>query len=272
MSLKIIDKDKIKLTVANGGTGPTGPQGATGATGPQGPEGPQGLQGEVGPQGPIGQTGATGPKGDTGAIGPQGVQGVQGNEGPQGPQGPAGADGAIGPKGDQGVEGPQGPAGPEGPQGPTGPQGVQGPIGESFDISELPTTTTFDGDDFLVLSRNGSFDEFKIKYNDLALAISTISALTRTHNEINSNVTAASNNAYYVDVTNNSVTITLPQSPTLGNEIYVLHVNGNITTNNIIIDGNGESIQGLSEDMNIGLQYAGITIIYGGNGWFIKNK
>ena len=319
MTIKITDKNRSKISIASG-KGPKGDTGDTGPIGPQGPQGIQGIQGDVGPQGPIGQTGAIGPKGDTGAQGIQGPVGPQGDVGPIGPQGPSGADGAIGPQGNAGVQGPTGPIGPEGPQGPTGPQGVQGPIGESFDISNLPTTTTFDADDYLVLSRDGTFDEFKIKYDDLAFAITTangqvqfaqsqiinlvsdlaskatqtslnttntnvlnntlsintlnsqVTALTKTHNSINSDTTAVANNNYFVDVTNNNVTITLPLTPSLGDEVYVLHVNGNINTNNIIIAGNGENIQGLSQDMSIALDYAGVTLIYGGNGWFIKHK
>lgn len=390
MSITITDKNKIKVSIANGGTGPTGSTGATGPQGPAGPIGPKGDTGAIGPQGPIGQTGPQGIQGLKGDTGGQGPQGAQGDTGAQGIQGPQGIKGDTGPMGQQGNAGPQGVQGIEGPQGPTGPQGVQGPVGANADLSNLPTATTFNNNDYFFYSRDGSFDEYKIRYSDLYLAFSNANLsganaytdqkvadlvdsapeLLNTLNEIaaalnddpqfganlisligtklnitdfdstfdtrlglkttdnlsegttnkyynstlanadidtrvnksfvdnlnvnadtldsldstdfrrsigntsvNSNTTLVANNNYFVDTSSNAVTLTLPLNPSLGDEIYVLHVNGNLNTNNITIAGNGEDIQGLSQDMDIGLEFAGLTLIYGGTtGWFIKHK
>ena len=390
MSITITDKNKVKVSIANGGTGPTGSTGATGATGPTGPIGPQGDAGIQGIQGPIGQTGPQGIQGlqgDTGAAGPQGSQGDTGATGAQGPQGIKGDTGSMG---QQGNAGPQGVQGIEGPQGPTGPQGVQGPTGANADLSNLPTATTFQNNDYFFYSRDGSFDEYKIRYSDLYLAFSnnnltganaytdqqvanlidsspellntlneiaaalnddpqfganlisligtklnitdfdstfdtrlglkttdnlsegttnnyysstlanadidtrvnkafvdglnvnadTLDSLDSTdfrrsigNTSITTDTTLVANNNYFVDTSSNAVTLTLPLTPSLGDEIYVLHVNGNLNTNNIVIAGNGEDIQGLSQDMDIGLEFAGLTLIYGGTtGWFIKHK
>ena len=172
MSITISDKDKIKVSVANGGIGPTGATGPQGPEGPQGPIGPQGPTGATGPQGPIGQTGATGAKGDKGDTGAAGPQGPQGNTGPTGAQGVQGIKGDKGDKGDQGNAGPAGPIGPTGPIGATGPQGVQGPKGDPADISDMQTTTTFSPNDYFFFSQDGTFVERKIRYSDLALSFS----------------------------------------------------------------------------------------------------
>ena len=75
-----------------------------------------------------------------------------------------------------------------------------------------------------------------------------------TTNVTTSNATAVKNNHYYLNAS--SITLTLPGSPTVGDEVRASEVGGN--TNNII-NRNGSNIMGAAENLTIDTAY---TIVY----------
>ena len=78
---------------------------------------------------------------------------------------------------------------------------------------------------------------------------------------------------YFIDTTNNTVTITLPTAPDDGDIIKLIDVGANAATNNIIIDGNGKNIQGSSSNYNINTNRSGTEFIFlTGNGWILTNN
>jgi hypothetical protein len=68
-------------------------------------------------------------------------------------------------------------------------------------------------------------------------------------------------------VTTNSQTITLPLSPSAGNEVVIMV--GNYT--GVVVARNGSNIMGLAENMTLDAAYAAITLIYvdATRGWVI---
>jgi len=88
---------------------------------------------------------------------------------------------------------------------------------------------------------------------------------------VSSNITLAAFNAYMVDTTA-ARTLTLPSSPTIGNEIHVFDATGSAATNNITISNNGSNIDGQSTTLTIDVAYAGVTLIYVGAtyGWRVN--
>lgn len=77
--------------------------------------------------------------------------------------------------------------------------------------------------------------------------------------------TIANRTVYYV--TTDSQTITLPASPSAGNEVVIMV--GNYT--GVVIASNGQRIMGLLQDMGIDLPYASMRLIYvdATRGWII---
>ena len=67
-------------------------------------------------------------------------------------------------------------------------------------------------------------------------------------------------------VTADSQTITLPASPTAGNEVVI--INGGAFTGTVV-GRNSSNIMGLAEDMTLDKNYAAMTFIYidGTSGW-----
>ncbi len=64
-------------------------------------------------------------------------------------------------------------------------------------------------------------------------------------------------------------TLTLPASPTLGQEITIFDATGSAGTNNITVARNGNKINGLTEDAIIDVDQSVSSLVYTGTtlGW-----
>ena len=73
---------------------------------------------------------------------------------------------------------------------------------------------------------------------------------------------------YFVDTTA-ARTLTLPASPTLGQEIVVVDASGTAGTYNITINSNSGKINGTVQNLTIDVDGAGASLIYTGSayGW-----
>ena len=91
-----------------------------------------------------------------------------------------------------------------------------------------------------------------------------------TYTEVTSNITLTANSKYFVD-TSAARTLTLPTTPTMGQEISIIDGTGNAATNNITIARNGNKIQGLAEDMTVSTNRAAFVLAYynAANGWLL---
>jgi hypothetical protein len=85
---------------------------------------------------------------------------------------------------------------------------------------------------------------------------------------ISSNTTLVTGYRYFVD-TSAARTLTLPASPTLGQEIVIFDATSTAATNNITLARNGNKINGLTEDAVIDVNSAAAVLIYTGStiGW-----
>ena len=86
--------------------------------------------------------------------------------------------------------------------------------------------------------------------------------------ENSSNITLVAGRRYFVD-TSAARTLTLPASPTLGQEIIVIDATGTAGTNNITINSNSGKINGTVQNATIDLDGAAASFIYTGAtyGW-----
>jgi len=101
-------------------------------------------------------------------------------------------------------------------------------------------------------------------YVDTASLNSTLSSYKQEVNlAISANTTLVAGRRYFVDTTA-ARTLTLPASPTLGQEIVIFDATGTAGTNNITLARNGNKINGLTEDAIIDVDKAGAVLIYTG--------
>jgi hypothetical protein len=86
------------------------------------------------------------------------------------------------------------------------------------------------------------------------------------------NFTAVAGEGYFVDTTSAAITVTLPSSPTAGDEINLVDYAGTANTNNInIVSSN--NINGSSNDFYINYERGGVSIVYvdATQGWIAYN-
>jgi hypothetical protein len=78
----------------------------------------------------------------------------------------------------------------------------------------------------------------------------------------------------FVDCSSATVTVTLPASATLGDEIRIVDATGNAATNNITIDRNGHTIQGAATDLTIATNRAAFGLAYYNvaQGWILTER
>jgi hypothetical protein len=79
----------------------------------------------------------------------------------------------------------------------------------------------------------------------------------------------AANDRYFIDTTAGALTISLPSSPQIGDQVSILDLASTFDTNNCTIDRNGNKIMGLTENLILAVEDTGITIVYTGAtyGW-----
>lgn len=145
--------------------------------------------------------------------------------------------GATGPTGPTGPTGSTGPTGVVGPTGSTGPVGATGPTG-----STGPTGAT---------GASGAPGTPAV-----------------TNSSINSNITLVAGTRYLVDTTA-ARTLTLPTSPTAGDEIQIIDASGTAGTYNITVLSNSLKINGSVQDAIINVSGGAALFLYTGStyGW-----
>lgn len=85
---------------------------------------------------------------------------------------------------------------------------------------------------------------------------------------------ATAGEGYFINTTSAAHTITLPSSPSIGDEISVIDYAGTFDTNNLTVGRNSENIQGSAADLTVATERAGFTLVYvdSTQGWLLKDK
>ena len=126
---------------------------------------------------------------------------------------------------------------------------------------ELPTA---DGSADQVLKTDGSGN---LDWVDVSGGTSWQSIKTSAY-------TASAGEGVFCNTTSSAFTVTLPSSPSLGDEVSIIDYAGTADTNNITIGRNSEPIQGVAEDLTVATERAAFTLVYvdSTQGWLLKDK
>ena len=91
---------------------------------------------------------------------------------------------------------------------------------------------------------------------------------------VDSDTTLTAGQKVMVDTTSSAITITLPASPSTGDEIRIIDAAANASTNNITISNNGNNITGLNDTLLIDADGAGFGLVYFNEtrGWIFTEK
>ena len=102
--------------------------------------------------------------------------------------------------------------------------------------------------------------------------IFSLAGLGETWQDKSGNYTASDGDNLFVDTSGGVVTITLPASPSIGNQVKIIDSHGTAATNNITVGRNSQKIQGTAADLTISTNRAGISLVFydSDNGWLLK--
>jgi hypothetical protein len=143
----------------------------------------------------------------------------------------------------------------------------------TVDLSTTQTLTnkTIDaGNNTISNIPNASLDNSSITINGESVALGGTATIPTgfTSQSVSSNISLQKNYNYFVD-TSAARTLTLPASPTVGDEIHIFDSSGTASTNKITVDSNGGKINGTVQNLEIDVDNAAVVMIYTGAsyGW-----
>jgi hypothetical protein len=86
--------------------------------------------------------------------------------------------------------------------------------------------------------------------------------------------TAVAGEGIFANTSGGAWTLTLPASPTIGDEVSVVDYAGTFDTYNLTIGRNSKNIQGVAADLTVATERAGFTLAFtdGTQGWLLKNN
>jgi len=86
--------------------------------------------------------------------------------------------------------------------------------------------------------------------------------------------TAVNGDQIFVDTSSTAVTITLPASPAVGNEVHFIDSKLNFNSNNLIINRNSQPINGATSNLTVSENGESFTLVYANStkGWIFKTK
>jgi hypothetical protein len=88
-----------------------------------------------------------------------------------------------------------------------------------------------------------------------------------------SNYTASAGQGVFANTTSGSFTVTLPASPTLGDEVSIVDYAGTFDSNALTVGRNSSKIFGADEDLTVSTERAAFTLVFTDStqGWLFKN-
>ncbi len=121
---------------------------------------------------------------------------------------------------------------------------------------------------------DGSADNFLKTNGSGTLSFAEVSGGTSWQAVKTSGFTAVAGEGYFCNTTSAAFTLTLPSSPTIGDEVSFIDYAGTFDTNNLTIGRNSEKIQGDAADLTVNVERAANCLVYtdGTQGWLLKNK
>jgi hypothetical protein len=131
------------------------------------------------------------------------------------------------------------------------------------------TSTTVADADRVVLNDNGTMVQVAMTDIKTYIGGGTSWQAVKT-----SNFTASAGQGVFCNTTSSAFTLTLPASPSIGDEVSFVDYAGTFDTNNLTIGRNSSKIHGADEDLTVSVERAANTLVFTDStqGWLLKSK
>jgi hypothetical protein len=131
------------------------------------------------------------------------------------------------------------------------------------------TSTTVADADRVVLNDNGTMVQVAMTDIKTYIGGGTSWQAVKT-----GDFTASAGQGVFCNTTSAAFTLTLPASPSIGDEVTFVDYAGTFDTNNLTIGRNSQKIHGASEDLTVATERAANTLVFTDStqGWLLKSK
>ena len=138
-----------------------------------------------------------------------------------------------------------------------------------IDGNTSATSTTVADADRVVLNDNGTMVQVAMTDVKTYIGGGTSWQAVKT-----SNFTASAGQGVFCNTTSAAFTLTLPASPSIGDEVSFVDYAGTFDTNNLTIGRNSSKIHGADEDLTVSVERAANTLVFTDStqGWLLKSK
>lgn len=121
---------------------------------------------------------------------------------------------------------------------------------------------------------DGSADQVLKTDGSGTLSFTDVSGGTSWQAVKTSAFTAVAGEGYFIDTTSAAITMTLPASPSQGDEVSFIDYAGTADTNAITIARNGSNIAGSASDLTVSVERAANSLVYvdSTQGWLLTSK
>ena len=142
---------------------------------------------------------------------------------------------------------------------------IEGNSSGALTINGAYTLPTADGSANQILTTNGSG---AVSFADAAGGGTDWQTVKTT------GFTAVAGEGYFINTTSSAFTMTLPSSPSIGDEVSFVDYAGTFDSNVLTIGRNSQPIQGSASDLTVSVERAANTLVYvdGTQGWLLTNK
>jgi len=121
---------------------------------------------------------------------------------------------------------------------------------------------------------DGNADQILVTDGSGALSFADNSGGTSWQGVKTGNYTASAGEGIFANTTSASFTVTLPSSPSIGDEVSIKDYAGTFDSNALTIGRNSQPIEGVAADLTVSVERAGLTLAYSDStqGWLLKDK
>jgi hypothetical protein len=137
-----------------------------------------------------------------------------------------------------------------------------------IDGNTSATSTTLVDADRVVVNDNGTMVQVAMTDVKTYIGGGTSWQAVKT-----SNYTASAGQGVFANTTSSAFTVTLPASPTLGDEVSIVDYAGTFDSNALTVGRNSSKILGADEDLTVSTERAAFTLVFTDStqGWLFKN-